>query len=103
MTDAEYLALILDRLEKNKIYPLSVRKRGIQGDVTVAFIVKPDGTVSDVRLAGPSDHRFLAQAAFETIRSAVPFPVMEGRDRDYTAQVCIRYRLEDAGPQGDSY
>ncbi|MHB9292044.1 periplasmic protein TonB [Hollandina sp. SP2] len=95
MTDAEYLALILGRLEKNKIYPLSVRKRGIEGDIRVNFTIRQDGTVSELRLADLSGHRFLAQAAFETIRSASPFPVMEGREGEYTAQVSIRYRLED--------
>ncbi|MDR2078579.1 MAG: energy transducer TonB, partial [Treponema sp.] len=79
MTDAEYLALIMGRLEKNKIYPLSVRKRGIEGDIKVHFTIRQDGTVSELRVADPSGHRFLAQAAFETIRSASPFPVMEGR------------------------
>jgi TonB family protein len=95
MTNAEYLALIMGRLEKNKIYPLSVRKRGIEGDIMAAFTIRQDGTVSDMRLADPSGHRFLAQAAFETIRSASPFPVMEGHEGDYTVQVSIRYRLED--------
>jgi protein TonB len=101
MTDAEYLALIMRRLEKNKIYPLSVRKRGIEGDITVSFTIKQDGTVSKISLADPSGHRFLAQAAFETIRSASPFPIMEGREGDYTAQVNIRYRLEDQPKQKD--
>jgi TonB family protein len=95
MTDAEYLALIMGRLEKNKIYPLSVRKRGIEGDIRVHFTIRQDGTVSEIGLADPSGHRFLVQAAFETIRSASPFPIMEGREGDYTAQVNIRYRLED--------
>jgi TonB family protein len=95
MTDAEYLALIMARLEKNKIYPLSVRKRGIEGDIAAAFNIGRDGSVSDMKLVDPSGHRFLAQAAFETIRSASPFPVMEGREGAYTVQVSIRYRLEE--------
>ena len=95
MTDADYLALIMGRLEKNKIYPLSVRKRGIEGDIMAAFTIRQDGTVTDMRLVDPSGHRFLAQAAFETIRSASPFPVMEGYEGDYTVQVSIRYHLED--------
>jgi TonB family protein len=95
MTHAEYLALVMERLEKNKLYPLAVRKRGIEGDITTAFTIRQDGTVSDMTLADPSGHRFLAQAAFETIRSASPFPVMEGHDGEYTVQVSIRYRLED--------
>jgi TonB family protein len=95
MTDAEYLALIMGLLEKNKINPLSVRKRGIEGDVTVDFTIKRDGTVSAMSPADPSGHRFLVQAAFETIRSASPFPVKEGHEGDYTARVSIRYQLED--------
>jgi TonB family protein len=95
MTDAEYLALIMGRLEKNKIYPLAVRKRGIEGDIMAAFTIRRDGTVADMKLMDPAGHRFLAQAAFETIRSASPFPVREGREGEYTVQVNIRYRLED--------
>jgi TonB family protein len=94
LSESDYLALIMGRLEKNKVYPLSVRKRGIEGDITVAFVIKRDGTVSDVQLADAAGHRFLAQAAFESVRSASPFPVMEGRG-DYPVQVRIRYRLED--------
>ena len=95
MTAAEYLALIMGRLERNKISPLSVRRRGIDGNITVDFTIRPDGTVSDMSLADPSGHRFLAQAAFETIRSAAPFPVLEGHEGDYTVRVSIRYQLED--------
>jgi TonB family protein len=98
MTEAEYLALIMGRLEKNKIYPQSVRKRGIEGDIVAAFSIRQDGTVSDLRLADPSGHRFLAQAAFETIRSASPFPVMEGHKGEYPVQVRIRYHLEEYIP-----
>ncbi|MDR1957091.1 MAG: energy transducer TonB [Treponema sp.] len=93
MTDAEYLALIMRRLEEKKVYPLSVRKRGIEGDITVDFVIRPDGTVSGLTLADPSGHRFLAQAAFETVRSASPLPVMEDRKTDYTVRIAIRYRL----------
>ncbi|MDR0376313.1 MAG: energy transducer TonB [Spirochaetaceae bacterium] len=96
MTEAEYLALIMGQLEKNKIYPLAARKRGVEGDITVRFTIRQrDGSVSDIQLADTSGHRFLTQAAIETIRSASPFPVMEGREADYTARVSIRYRLED--------
>ena len=94
ITDAEYLALVMALLEKNKIYPLSARKRGIEGDIRAEFTIRRDGSVSGMRLADASGHRFLAQAAFETIRSAAPFPVMEGRGGDYKVEVTIRYQLE---------
>jgi TonB family protein len=95
MTDAEYMALVMSLLEKNKIYPLAVRRRGIEGNVTVGFTIQKDGRVSGIQLLDPAGHRFLAQAAFETIRSSSPFPVMEDLDGDYLVQVTIRYRLED--------
>ncbi|MDR1176424.1 MAG: energy transducer TonB, partial [Treponema sp.] len=53
MTDTEYLALVMGRLEQYKIYPLSVRKRGIEGDITVVFVIQRDGSVSDMKLADP--------------------------------------------------
>jgi TonB family protein len=94
---ADYLALIMRRLEEKKIYPLSVRKRGIEGDVTVDFIIGPNGEAAGITLAD-SDHRFLGQAAIETIRAASPFPLMAGmnyQEMNYPVRVTIRYRLEE--------
>jgi TonB family protein len=94
---ADYLALIMRRLEEKKVYPLSVRKRGIEGDVKVDFIIGRNGEVTSITLAD-SDHRFLGQAAVETIRAASPFPVMAGmnyQEMNYPVRVTIRYRLEE--------
>ncbi|MDR0600775.1 MAG: energy transducer TonB, partial [Treponema sp.] len=94
---AGYLALIMRRLEEKKVYPFSVRKRGIEGDVTVDFTIGPNGTVAGVTLVD-SDHRFLSQAAAETIRSASPFPALPARVNTipYPVRVTIRYRLEES-------
>jgi TonB family protein len=93
MTEAEYLALIMRRLEEKKVYPLSVRKRGIEGDVVLAFTIGPDGTLRNLNTG--DGHRFLVQAALETARTAAPFPVIEGQDGDFNVQVTLRYQLED--------
>jgi protein TonB len=91
----DYLALVMRRLEEKKIYPLAVRKRGIEGDVTLDFTIGRNGEVDGVALAA-SDHRFLAQAAVETVRSASPFPALSGMNRqEYPVRVTIRYRLEE--------
>jgi TonB family protein len=93
----DYMALIMRRLEEKKVYPLSVRKRGIEGDVTVEFTIGRNGAVTGITLAD-SAHRFLGQAAVETVRSASPFPApaLNNKGKDYPVRVTIRYRLEEA-------
>jgi protein TonB len=95
--EADYLALILRRLEEKKVYPLSVRKRGLEGDVTVAFTIAQNGAVTGITL-GDSAHRFLGQAAIETVHAASPFPVrpaQHNQGKDYPVRVTIRYKLEE--------
>ena len=96
MSEADYLAMIMRRLEEKKVYPLAMRKRGIEGDVSVRFIVKRDGSLGAVAPAANPAHPFLAQAALETVKSASPFPVMEGSAGEFSVQVTIRYQLETA-------
>ncbi|MDR1586207.1 MAG: TonB family protein [Treponema sp.] len=95
MSEAEYISLIMKRLEENKIYPLVMRKRGIEGDAAVEFTILPDGKLGALKLGDA--HPFLVQAAAETVKSASPFPVMEGKTGEYTMKVTIRYRLEGEG------
>jgi TonB family protein len=95
MSDAEYITLIMGRLEKYKIYPLSLRKRGIQGDAGVIFTIRSDGTTADITTADTGTHRLLVQAAIQTVKAAEPFPVRKGSNTDYVMQVTIRYRLEE--------
>jgi protein TonB len=97
MSEDDYLALILRRLEEKKVYPLAMRKRGIQGDVSVSFTVRPDGSLGALQPPANAGHPFLAQAAAETVRAASPFPVMEGRAGDYAVRITIRYQLSSAG------
>ncbi|MDR1618087.1 MAG: TonB family protein [Treponema sp.] len=99
--ETDYMALIMRRLEEKKVYPLSVRKRGIEGDVTVDFTIGRNGAVTGIVLAD-SAHRFLGQAAIETVRSASPFPaipnalkVINNQEKEYPVRVTIRYRLEE--------
>jgi TonB family protein len=95
MSEAEYLAMIMKRLQENRVYPLSMRKRGIQGDMAVNFTIHSDGSVGAIEPGDPRAHPFLKQAALETIKAAGPFPVWEGISGDYSMKVTIRYRLEE--------
>jgi protein TonB len=94
MSESDYIALIMRRLEEKKVYPLAMRKRGIAGNMPVRFTIGADGALVRVTAEDSRAHPFLAQAALETVRSASPFPVMEGRNGDFSLQVTIRYELE---------
>jgi protein TonB len=96
MSESDYIALIMRRLEEKKVYPLAMRKRGIEGDMTVQFTIRPDGSLAQVQPAGSKSHPFLVQAALETVKSASPFPipVMEEINGDFSLQVVIKYQLE---------
>jgi protein TonB len=86
----DYLALVLGLLEANKIYPLSARKRGLEGEVALSFVIEEDGKVRTVAASGA--HAFLLDAARESVRRASPFPPPEGGG--FEARLTIVYRLE---------
>jgi TonB family protein len=71
-----------------------MRKRGIAGDAAVWFTIRPDGSLGSLRAGDGPAHPFLVQAALETVKSAAPFPVMEGSGEDYALRVTIRFQLE---------
>jgi len=92
--DSEYIALIMRRLEEKKIYPLAMRKRGIEGDMTVQFTIRSDGSLGAVKPVTTGEHQFLVQAALETVKAAEPFPVMQGTNKDFSLYVTIKYKLQ---------
>jgi protein TonB len=94
MTENDYIALIMRRLEEKKVYPLAMRKRGIEGEMPVRFTIRADGTLAQATAEDSRAHPFLVQAALETVKSASPFPVMEGAEGDFSLLVTIRYELQ---------
>ena len=51
-------------------YPPTSRDNGEEGTVTLRFIVQPDGSVSDIRIARSSGYRRLDYAAQRNLRQA---------------------------------
>ncbi len=49
-------------------YPGMARRRGWQGRVVLDFAVRPDGRISDVRVAQSSGHQVLDRSAVRTLR-----------------------------------
>ena len=67
-----YLASVLSHIEQFKWYPRAARKRGIEGDVTVRFMLHHDGSANNLVIEnGPV---LLMGAARRTIEKALPMP-----------------------------
>ncbi len=70
---AEYRSQIIERINANKHYPRTARRRGIQGDVKVSFTITHEGMVIDLFCLG--DSKLLNSSACEAIKKSLPFPV----------------------------
>ncbi len=67
-----YLASVMAHVEKHKHYPKTARRRGIQGEVSVRFVLYADGSARNIEAGnGPE---LLLHAAQETIQHALPLP-----------------------------
>ena len=69
---AEYRSQVIDKINANKRYPNTARRRGIQGDVVVKFTIADDGNVIDLECLG--DTKILSRSACEAIKKSLPFP-----------------------------
>lgn len=94
---------ILDRIGKNKTYPLLARKRGMEGEVYLKFHVRADGFVGDIT----ANHKtgqltVLEQAAVRLIRDTAPFgPVpLSLLPGGATVDLVISYHLEETDDGG---
>ena len=72
---AEYRSQIIERINANKSYPKTARRRGIQGDVAVSFIVANDGSIINLECHGKT--KLLTLSACEAVEKSLPFPVPE--------------------------
>ena len=68
-----YLLRLVRHIEKFKFYPGAARRRGVEGFVSIRFIISQQGEVMSLELSSPQ--RILKQAAEEAIHSAEPLPL----------------------------
>lgn len=69
-----YLALIRQRIEKFKKYPLSARMKQLEGEVTIGFVLKSGGEAQQLAVRKSSGREILDQAALTAVREASPLP-----------------------------
>lgn len=76
---AHYEALYLDTFRQaveemgTRNFPQKALSEGIFGNVRLAVRLKPDGSVDRIEVAQSSGHRFLDEAAVQSVRLAAPF------------------------------
>jgi periplasmic protein TonB len=64
---------IRDSILANLQYPMLARRKGWSGKVEVAFLIKPDGNISELRIQASSGYSVLDEQALDAIRRSAPF------------------------------
>ena len=76
---AHYEALYLDSFRRaveeigTRNFPQKALSEGIFGNVRLAVQLKPNGSVQNIQVTQSSGHRFLDEAAIQSVRLAAPF------------------------------
>jgi periplasmic protein TonB len=86
----EHLAVIAELLRKKLFYPELARRRHIEGVVTAAFTLQPDGSIGNVSIKKHA-HAILDRAAVRTIKSLAG--LMPHPQRTLNIEVPIRFVL----------
>ena len=68
-----YLAQLLSHIDRHKFYPRSARRRGMQGEVQVAFYLHKDGSFTELQVSGGS--KVLRKAAKQALQQALSLPL----------------------------
>ncbi|WP_428739335.1 TonB family protein [Sulfurimonas sp.] len=64
---------LIKKINENKRYPMSARRRGIEGDVAVKFVVMADGGVGDIKVL--DGKKIFKKPTFKAIKDSFPVDV----------------------------
>lgn len=68
-----FIADLIHRINKNKSYPRSARRRHVEGSVEVKFKVLADGNVKDIKVV--SANRVFEESAMQAIHKSFPMKI----------------------------
>jgi TonB family protein len=91
---SDYIRSVRARINRHKRYPPAAAKDGIEGTVTVSFILDRRGTLLDKGIAAGSGHPTLDEAALVAVGESSPFPPFpDGLNREtLLLRLPINYR-----------
>jgi protein TonB len=92
-----YIATLSARLAKHKRYPNSARKRGQEGTVTLFFVVRRDGKVTESYISLSSGYKKLDDAVIRMLKKASPLPPFpeDMEQESLTIRIPIEFKLND--------
>lgn len=93
--DDRWLAEALTKkYQQFKRYPFLAMRRGWEGNVILAAVIKSDGNLEDLSVAESSGHQVLDEDAVETMKRVFPLHLEHPLGRSHIAvQLTIRYKL----------
>lgn len=71
-----FISELINRINQNKSYPNSARRRAIEGEVEVEFAIASNGSVHDIEII--SGHDIFKNSAIEAIQNSFPINIEEG-------------------------
>jgi protein TonB len=71
---ADYIRGVRARIDRHKRYPSTAAREGIEGTVTVSFVLDSRGILLEKEIAAGSGHAILDEAALTAVADASPFP-----------------------------
>jgi protein TonB len=88
-----YLLRLLAHIDSHKFYPRSARRRGTEGEISVAFYLRKDGSISELRVTGGS--KVLRDAAKQAVQRALSLPLPpESLPLQQPIRFAMVYRLD---------
>jgi periplasmic protein TonB len=93
---SRYLAELQRAIARHRFYPRDARRRGLEGEVAISFVIQADGRITDVRVARSSGSDSLDHAGVRTLKDLGrfrPIPEELGRSR-WMLRVPISYALQ---------
>ena len=67
-----YLLRLLAHIDNHKFYPRIARRRGVEGEIQVAFYLRKDGSISNLQVTGGS--KVLRKAAKQAVQQSLSLP-----------------------------
>lgn len=86
-----YQSALNSKLEANKTYPMSARRRGIEGTVKLKLTIAENGTLLESLVVSSSGYDTLDSEALKLVKSV--FPVRHNSDKQVSLVVPIVYKL----------
>lgn len=87
-------------LNKHKKYPTIARRRGLEGELTIRFVIDRDGRLLKHELVKPSPHQSLNNAAIKMLKRASPMPavpsVLHENSSEFEYTIPISFSLSNS-------